>query len=95
MVRLGAGTGQSPRLLLSSYVRLWLGRVAPQPKLPGIEPGQQTVVVLGKRGYILEETVELREIAECVDAEKQPGNQIVVSEATLSSQTRITILWCS
>jgi hypothetical protein len=62
------------------WAKVQSGRVPRQTKLPKIKAGQRSVVVLSKRGYILEETNELHEVAEHIESEMDSENKIIVPD---------------
>jgi len=62
------------------WARVRSGRKPPQIKLPKIKAGQQPVVILNKRGHILKETSGFQAVAEHIESEIHPDNQIHVSE---------------
>jgi hypothetical protein len=62
------------------WAKVHSGRVPPQAKLPKIKAGQNAVVVLNKRGHILEETKEIHEVAGYIEPVMDPENQLLVPE---------------
>ena len=62
------------------WAKVHSGRVPPQAKLPKIKAGQNAVVVLNKRGHILEETKELQEVAGHIESVMDPENQLLVPD---------------
>jgi len=61
------------------WAKVHSGRVPPQTKLPKIKAGQRAMVVLNKRGRIIEES-ELQEVAGYIESVMDPENQILVPD---------------
>ena len=93
MTKLAQGYGLSDRGLAKTCARMGIpvpgrgywarvqsGRVPPQTKLSKIKAGQQSVVVLNKRGHILEKTKELQEVAGHIESVMEPENQLIVPD---------------
>ena len=62
------------------WAKVHSGRVPPQTKLPKIKAGQRAMVVLNKRGHILDESKELQEVAGYIEFVMDPENQILVPD---------------
>ena len=66
------------------WAKVHSGRVLPQTKLPKIKDGQRAVVVLNKRGHILEESKELQEVAGHIESVMEAGNQLLVPDELIN-----------
>ena len=66
------------------WAKVHSGRVPPQTKLPKIKDGQRAVVVLNKRGHILEESKELQEVAGHIESVMEPDNQLLVPDELIN-----------
>jgi len=65
------------------WAKVQSGRVPPQTKLPKIKAGQRSVLVLSKRGNILEEKKELNDFSEHIESVMDPENQIIVPDTLI------------